>query len=32
MSRATIRPLALGAFIESRGGVLAITVQAIMVG
>ena len=32
MSRATISPVALGAFIESRGGALTITIQTIMVG
>jgi hypothetical protein len=32
MPRATISPLALGPFIEVRGGALTITIQAIMVG
>jgi hypothetical protein len=32
MPRATIKPPALGPFIETRGGVLTITIQTIMVG
>jgi hypothetical protein len=32
MFRATIKPVALGPFIEARGGALTITIQTIMVG